>query len=151
MGGKVTGNIDWDGMYEKLQFTNSEKAELGFTVVDAITQGIINQITYKGEALSLNSVRRLAMKLRLGKPPFSLIFTGKLKEPNTYDVKVGKETVTIKLEDGYAPVHLNLILVSGSTGKNYQDFFGISKKTKERILTQAFQILLEKVARINLG
>jgi hypothetical protein len=147
----VKGGIDWDNIEKQLSYTNSEQFEFGFIVVQAIVDGIIEQVTYKGQPLDINSKRRLAQKMRLGKPLKSLIFTGHLSDESSYEVNLRDKKLTITLESGYAPVHLDLILISGATGKNYKDFFGVSAAAWKEIMALARKLVLEKLQGLKIG
>jgi len=147
----VSGNIDWNRIEKALEFTPSEKFEIGFEVIQHIVDGIIEQVTYKGQPLDINSKRRLSQKMRLGRPLKSLIFTGHLSNKSSYEVNLKQGSLSITLEEGYQPVHLDLINISAKTGKNYKDFFGVSKEAWDEVMKLATEMLVEKLKGLKLG
>src|SRR6185369_15666141 len=84
-------------------------------------------VTADGQPLSQNSMWWIAQKLREGRPTNPLWYTGGLSRPETYEIRISPNRITIQLRADYEQIHIDLIQISQRTGKNYKDWFGISK------------------------
>ena len=148
MGMTITGSgIDEQEIIDALALDEFDMISFGEIIIQEIVTNILNQKTADGRPLSLNSRSWQAKKLRESRLPWPLQYTGKLAQESTFRIEREGENLIVVLEPDYRDIHLNLIEISEKTGKNYQDFFGITETAGKKIEKEFSQIIEAKLLR----
>lgn len=144
---RVKSHPDFEEIERALKINEYDMAALAELIVDGMIERIKAQQTADGEILSENSKWWAGVKLRQGYPTSPLQYKGGLIRHDTYQLTMEGGSMMIQLIPSYREIHLDLIEISETTGKNYKDWFGIAEEDMEVVEAELKRILTTKLVR----